>query len=64
VSLDKLIAELENKRAEAVVKGYDLDDLIVVIDLSAAQRGLDWIEVDELRFFESDLGVDLQLIGG
>ena len=63
MNLDRLIAELENRRAEAVARGYDLDDLIVVIDLSAASRGLDWIEVDSSEFFECDLGVDLKLIG-
>lgn len=64
MNLDRLIAELENRRAEAVARGYDLDDLVVVIDLSAANRGLDWIEVDSSEFFERELGVDLKLIGG
>lgn len=64
MTIDRLIAELENRRAEAVARGYDLDDLVVVIDLSQASKGLDWIEVESTRWFESELGVDLQLIGG
>jgi hypothetical protein len=64
MTLDKLIAELENRRAEAVARRYDLEDLVVVMDLRGWAQGLDWIEVESTEFFVSDLGVDLKLIGG